>query len=109
MTIGNEIAEAVRDAGYYLVSALIDSQRIAELRAILESLDTSGVRRRGEMYAVRNLFDASPAFRDLARDVRLRAAVEAVCGRDCFAIGATLLDKIPEANWKVPFHMKRSE
>ena len=98
------IAKSVRDAGHCLVPGVISPGHIVELNAILDSLDSAGVRRRGDMYAVRNLFDAAPEICALARDPGVRAAAEAVCGADCFAVQAILLDKIPDANWKVPFH-----
>jgi len=73
--------------------------------AILKDLEgvslTGASRRRG---GVRNLFDLVPAVRDLARARPLRDLVEPILGRRCFAVGATLFDKSPLANWPVSWH-----
>ncbi len=55
---------------------------------------------------MRGLF-AVPAVAALARSLPLRGLVEPVLGRDAFAVRATLFDKVPAANWRVPWHRDR--
>ena len=98
------IAEAVERDGYCLVREVIAAARVDALVAALSEIDGAAVRRRGEMYAIRNVFDTSPAVCALAQSPEIRALAAAVLGEECFAIQAVLLDKIPGANWKVPFH-----
>lgn len=78
-----------------------------EVRALAEALDAAsgqGVRRRESVYAIRNLLDAVPAVRGLARSPRVRALVEPVLGAQAFAVRGILFDKTPDANWKVAWH-----
>ena len=57
----------------------------------------------GQIFAVRNLLDL-PEITELAESVQVRELVEAVLGEKAFAVRGILFDKIPEANWKVPWH-----
>ena len=66
--------------------------------------DTSSVRRRGGIFAVRNLLDVSPEVQKLACLPAVRRLVEPVLGPECFPVRGILFDKIPGANWKVPWH-----
>jgi ectoine hydroxylase-related dioxygenase (phytanoyl-CoA dioxygenase family) len=98
------ISEQISREGYCLVPNVIGPERIDALIASLSTIDGANVRRRGEMYAIRNLFEASPSVRALAQSSEIRTLAQAVLGAHCFAVQAVLLDKIPDANWKVPFH-----
>lgn len=51
----------------------------------------------------RNLFTV-PQIQSLARSTPIRELVEAVLGKNCFAVRAILFDKTPEVNWKVAWH-----
>jgi hypothetical protein len=62
------------------------------------------VRRRGGIFAARNLLDVFPEVQRLARSPVIRELVVPVLGSDCFPVRGILFDKIPGANWKVPWH-----
>lgn len=71
----------------------------------MERIDQVGsVRRRGGIFAVRNLLDVSAEVRELAISAVVRQLVEPVLGQDFFPVRGILFDKIPGANWKVPWH-----
>ncbi len=96
--------DALERDGFHLEPGVLDDARVTALCAALESIDGLSVRRRREVYAIRNLFDAAPEIRELARCAAVRGLASAILGEQCFAVQALLLDKIPDANWKVPFH-----
>jgi len=71
-----------------------------EIAALIDAVETPAARRGG----IRNLLDRVPAVRELAGSSAIRALVEPVLGRDAFAARGILFDKVPGANWKVPWH-----
>jgi len=71
----------------------------------MERIDqAASIRRRGGVFAVRNLLDASAEVRDLTHSPTIRTLVEPILGPQCFPVRGILFDKIPDANWKVPWH-----
>ncbi len=50
------------------------------------------------------MLERSAEFRAVASSAAVRGLVEPVVGGGAFAVRATLFDKTPEANWKVPWH-----
>jgi ectoine hydroxylase-related dioxygenase (phytanoyl-CoA dioxygenase family) len=80
----------------------------AHVSALLSALDAVGpglsVRRRSGVYAIRNLLTLSPAIQDLAHDDKVLRVVRDILGPDARAVKATLFDKTPAANWRVPWH-----
>lgn len=93
------------DDGFALVPDVLARDRVDLLLAALDApADGTGVRRRESVYAIRNLLEAVPAVRDLARSSEIRALVEPVLGEDAFAVRGILFDKTPDANWKVTWH-----
>lgn len=59
--------------------------------------------RNGKVFAVRNLLDL-PEIRKLAESAPVRQLAEVVLGEVAFPVRGILFDKVPEANWKVPWH-----
>jgi len=79
--------------------------KLKKLLTAMERLNEEGsVRRRGGIFAVRNLLDVSPEARELAYSPVVRELVGPVLGSECFPVRGILFDKIPGANWKVPWH-----
>jgi ectoine hydroxylase-related dioxygenase (phytanoyl-CoA dioxygenase family) len=91
--------------GFALVPGAVSP---AVVHVLLAALDApgggEGVRRRENVYAIRNLLEAVPAVRELARSAEVRGLVEPVLGRGAFAVRGILFDKTPDANWKVAWH-----
>lgn len=74
------------------------------VKAIERIEQSNSVRKRAGVFAIRNLLDFSPEIRALANSAKVRKIIEPVLGLSCFAVRGTLFDKIPDANWKVPWH-----
>lgn len=93
------------DLGFAIVPGVMQLADIASLRkAVEEFSDSSSTRTRGGVFALRNLLDASSGVRAFSGSRAIRALVEPVLGCGCFPVRGILFDKIPTANWKVPFH-----
>jgi ectoine hydroxylase-related dioxygenase (phytanoyl-CoA dioxygenase family) len=87
----------------------------AESRALTDAFEaavaaeTPGqARRAGSVYGLRNVLSDVPKARHVAASPAVRALVEPVLGRDCFAVRGILFDKTPDANWKVIWHQDMS-
>ena len=84
---------------------MVESRKLVQLADLIEHSNTPGaIRRNGATYAIRNLLQSLPEMRELAESRPIRDLAEMVVGVNCRAVRATLFDKRPEANWKVPWH-----
>ena len=100
-----DLAGEIEARGFAVVPGVIGGDEVERLLAALEAAGGGeGVRRRESVYAIRNLLEAVPAVRELARSAAVRALVEPVLGGGCFAVRGILFDKTPDANWKVAWH-----
>ncbi len=105
MIATTEIGAAVQAKGFAIVEGVLSGATVDHLLTSLEHIgDIGSVRKRGGIFAVRNLLDVSPEVRELAHSEAVRALVEPVLGDRFFAVRGILFDKIPDANWKVPWH-----
>jgi hypothetical protein len=104
--MGNQqIGERVETDGFAIVEGVLTRTTIEHLLVSLEHISGTGsVRKRGGVFAVRNLLDALPDVRELAHSKVIRTLVEPVLGERFFPVRAILFDKIADANWKVPWH-----
>jgi ectoine hydroxylase-related dioxygenase (phytanoyl-CoA dioxygenase family) len=84
--------------GFATVPGVLSLDEVAALR---DACPPAGEHRRG---GIRNVLERSPQFRALACSAAVRGLVEPLLGRGAFAVRATLFDKTPDANWKVPWH-----
>ncbi len=99
------IGSAVETDGFAIVEDVLPHSAVEHLLTSLEHIgDTGSVRKRGGIFAVRNLLDVSPEVRELAHSEAIRTLVEPVLGERFFPVRGILFDKIPDANWKVPWH-----
>jgi len=95
--------------GFAVVPRVISARRIARLTAALAAVESNaGVRRRGQLYAVRHLLEGVPEVRAAADEPAVCALVEPLLGARCFVVRSLLLDKTPAANWKVAWHQDLS-
>ncbi len=105
MIAAAEIGAAVETDGFAIVEGVLSRAMVDHLLTSLAHIgDTGSVRKRGGIFAVRNLLDVSPEVRELAHSEAVRALVEPVLGERFFPVRGILFDKIPDANWKVPWH-----
>jgi len=76
-----------------------------QLIAAIERIDReASLTNRGGIFAVRNLFDVSAEVRELTDSRPIRSLVESILGVGCMPVRGILFDKVPDANWKVPWH-----
>ena len=73
-------------------------------RAIEAIPDCDAVRRKRNVYGVRNLLDLSPDVRRLAALPEVRQLVTPIIGEGAFAARAIFFDKVPGANWALGWH-----
>lgn len=85
--------------GFAITQPLLSSGELAALIALIEQQPYDS--KRGGM---RDPLDRIPQLRALAEDPRIRSLVDPILGSDAFIVRATLFDKTPDANWKVPWH-----
>lgn len=105
MIASETVAGAVETDGFAIIEGVLSRSTIDHLLATLKHIgDTGSVRKRGGIFALRNLLDVSPEVQEIALSEAIRALVEPVLGHHFFPVRGTLFDKIPGANWKVPWH-----
>jgi hypothetical protein len=102
---GAEIARV----GFAIVPEAFDSATLSSLDSALDAVGSrEGVRRRGGVYAIRNLLEVVPQVRELCGSSAVRALVVPVLGEGHFPVRAILFDKTREAPWKVAWHQDLS-
>lgn len=90
------MGEILLPVGYKTVPNVLTLGKVESLRQVIASISAGReVRRRGEIYGIRNLLSLSEEVRGIARDL---------VGPPYFAVRATFLDKVPGANWKITWH-----
>jgi ectoine hydroxylase-related dioxygenase (phytanoyl-CoA dioxygenase family) len=101
----HSLRDEIGEQGFAIRDGVLGTSEIKELLAAMDRVSVeSSVRRRGGIFAVRNLLDVSPETRELADSPVVRDLIEPVLGPECFPVRGILFDKIPGANWKVPWH-----
>ena len=107
--IPDGLAERVSRDGFALAPGVLGASEVEALKASVErAAEGGGARRRGGVYAVRNLLDVVPETRTLAGSAAVRALVEPLLGPACFVVRGILFDKTPAAPWKVAWHQDLS-
>jgi len=97
------LTNSIQRDGYCPVPRAIASDAVRDLITAIECAAAARQQPAG-IYAIRNLFSVVPAIAKLARSPAVRTLVEPVLGPACFPVRALLFDKLPEANWHVPWH-----
>ncbi len=91
--------------GYYIWNGVLDDDRIAHLGEEIDRLPQGEeVRRKRNVYGVRNLLEICPAVAALAADPAVRQFVTPILKHDAFAVRAIFFDKAPGANWSLFWH-----
>jgi len=103
-----DIVDAVEREGFGIIPEALEPDLVSALSDAVSELAggrrEQGVYRRGDVYALRNLFDLVPETKAALRAKAVREVVPAVLGPEAFCVRALFLDKTPRANWKVPWH-----
>lgn len=100
--------EKISQQGFAIVPDVLDVPAVERVRKAIARLAVrlSAGGRRGA-YAIRNLLHVDAETRTLAIHPLLRPFIAPVLGEKYFAVRAILFDKIPAANWMVPWHQDR--
>ena len=78
---------------------------VRDLRLAVAGIpDREEVRRRRNVYGVRNLLEICSAVRELATRSSIRQFVTPILGDRAFAVRAIFFDKVPHANWSLFWH-----
>lgn len=96
--------------GFAVVPRAVCEESVAALARALDAVadSASEVRRRGGVYAIRNLLEVSAGVRAFAESKEALSLAASVLGPACFAVRGTLFDKTPDARWKVAWHQDLS-
>lgn len=93
--------------GFVVAPDFLNPIQIVALIESLENLEENeSIRKRGGIFAVRNLLDVAPRVRELAEGPRMRELAALVLGAEAVPVRGILFDKTPGANWKVPWHQE---
>jgi len=87
--------------GFAVVPQVISATTVGD---ILQQVEGGCLASRRDLYAIRHLFREIPTLKFLAQHSALRKLVEPVLGKSARVVRAIFFDKIPQANWKVPWH-----
>ncbi len=96
---------ALEENGFAIVDAVLPREQIVALTALVEEATRRAEHTRGgQAYALREVFDCLPRMPELVASPAFAQLLEPVLGQGYFAVRGLLFDKIPQANWKVPWH-----
>ncbi|QDT67111.1 Phytanoyl-CoA dioxygenase (PhyH) [Planctomycetes bacterium MalM25] len=97
--------EQIARDGYAIVEHAVSEAAVEDLAQAIAALPQSdAVRRKTNVYGIRNLIEECEPVAELACAAAIRGLVEPVLGEDSFAVRATFFDKVPDANWKLRWH-----
>lgn len=100
-----EVAKSVETAGFAIISGLFSRDEVFQITENLDnSNDAASNQGQSPAYAIRNLLEVIPEINDIARSPKIRSLVEPLIGPSGFPVRAILFDKVPQANWIVPWH-----
>lgn len=104
--LAHSFADTFKQHGHHTAHDVLPPSAVRDgLHALTEHQNSAAARsRRGATYAMRNLLAEIPFIRQLANSGPLRALVEPILGEAAFPVRGILFDKLPEANWAVPWH-----
>jgi hypothetical protein len=98
-------AETFHRDGYFICERILSCGEVDELRRAISAIpNRDEVRRKRNVYGVRNLLQICPAVRSLASRPHIRQFVAPILGPDAFAVRALFFDKVPGANWSLFWH-----
>jgi ectoine hydroxylase-related dioxygenase (phytanoyl-CoA dioxygenase family) len=103
--VADALRNEVQKNGFAICEDVLPPEEITALLGALGKIGNLGsLQKRGATFAVRNLLDTSLEIRELAASEVVHRLVDAVLGPGSFGVRGILFDKIPHANWKVPWH-----
>ncbi|WP_437227684.1 phytanoyl-CoA dioxygenase family protein [Planctomicrobium sp. SH661] len=101
----SELTDFYRANGYFIRERVFTPDEVHQLCLAMESLpEGEEVRRKRNVYGVRNLLEICPQVRAIASEDRLLSLATSVLGAQAFAVRAIFFDKVPGANWSLFWH-----
>jgi len=98
-------AQKLSADGFAIVPGVVNTKEIADLIVGLENLgEINSIRKRGKIFAVRNLLDVAPEVSALLKAPYVCEIVRSALDSQAFPVRGIPFDKTPNANWKVPWH-----
>ena len=98
--LGLAFRQSFRADGYAILDEGLDSEALLALRQSVAALSGQRPLRGG----VRGVLEKSVTIRELANNGPPTLVAQAILGPSARPVTATLFDKSPSANWKVPWH-----
>ncbi len=95
------LRESLAHNGYAVVRRLADTDALAQLARLTDTLPLDGEKARG---GLRRPFDRIPGLLVAVRETGVPALMRDLLGESAFTVRAILFDKTPDANWSVPWH-----
>jgi hypothetical protein len=106
--MSTDLLETVERDGFAILPDSLEPDLVSALSDAVSTFSggcrEQGVHRRGDLYAIRNVFDLVPDTKAALRASAVRDAARALLGPEAFCVRALFFDKTPRANWKVPWH-----
>ena len=102
---GKKYSDQITSDGYAIVENVIAREEVEALRGAIAAIpQREEVRRRTNVYGIRNLLEVSRECCELAASEAIRALVKPILGEQCFAVRGTFFDKVAGANWNLRWH-----
>lgn len=98
-------ADGFQRDGFFRLPRVLTESAVERLRAALERVPPGeAVRRKSNVYGIRNLLELVPEVAALAVSPEIWPFVTPILGDGAFATRAILFNKTPDANWALGWH-----
>jgi ectoine hydroxylase-related dioxygenase (phytanoyl-CoA dioxygenase family) len=103
----------IDEHGFSIVEDVLTFEEVVSLRASIEraitdSNDSTSIRDRGGVYAIRNVTEVVPEVRALHRHSGIAQLVAPILGKQAMLVRGLMFDKSPESNWGIFWHQDLS-
>lgn len=101
----DQIGRKLEDDGFLVLEDVLSLNLVDDLCTELEHVSLGrNVLNRGGTYGIRNLLETVDGVAQLASMAQIKSIAETAIGAESFAIRGLFFDKVPGANWIVPWH-----
>lgn len=102
----------LEEEGYCILPQVLSKADLKIILTSIESIDLSlqenkekTIRqRKSKLYAIRHFLKVIPEIRPILLNLLLESSLKEFLSPHFFIINSILFDKVPESNWKVPWH-----
>ncbi|HEX9201419.1 MAG TPA: phytanoyl-CoA dioxygenase family protein [Acidobacteriaceae bacterium] len=94
--------EQFEQDGFAIAAGLLNAAEVEHVLALIkrEAAEFNGPRKGG----ARDVLELVPELHEISHHTSVLQVARQVLGEEAFVVRATLFDKTPDANWKVPWH-----